>query len=193
MTKYILVGGYPYKATDGGKAFAEALTEGKPQPVKLLECLFARPPENWQKAFAQNKEFFEHILPNKKLDIRLAEIKKFAEQVRWADSVYIRGGENERLLPILKQNKVWRNELDGKTLAGSSAGANALSKYFCGLDDPVLGEGLGIVPVKVLVHYRSDYNSPNIDWDKAEAELKAKDPSFRFLPLAEGQFEVISI
>ncbi len=84
----------------------------------------------------------------------------------------------------------WEKELEGKTVAGSSAGANMLSKYFYGLDDLGLWEGSGSVPVKVLVHYRSDYNAPNIDWDKAEAELKAYKEDLPLVTLHEGEFRV---
>ncbi len=101
MTKYILVGGYPWKALDGGRAFAEEL------------------------------------------------------------------------------------------VAGSSVGAHAISKYYYGLDDLKIGEGLGLLPIKAIVHYRSDYNAPNIDWDKAEVELKNYKEELPILTLSEGQFEII--
>lgn len=189
--KYILVGGYPQRASDGGKAFAEELIKGYSEPVKILECLFARPKDNWETAFAQDKEFFTKHLPDKKLEFRMADPKQFKEQVEWADAIYIRGGASEAvLLALANQGAGWEKELDGKTLAGSSAGAHAIAKYYYGLDDLKIGEGLGLLPLKIIVHYRSNYNAPNIDWDEAEIELKQYKEDLSILKLAEGQFEV---
>lgn len=192
MTKYILVGGYPHKATDGGQAFAEELVRGFSEPVRILECLFARPRENWDKAYEQDQEFFTRHLANKKLEFRMANPETFREQVRWAQAIYIRGGASEAVLMALQQQSPgWEKELAGKTLAGSSAGAHAISKYYYGLDDLKIGPGLGLLSLKVIVHYRSDYNTPNIDWDKAYSELKDFGEDLPIKALGEGQFETI--
>ena len=190
-TKYILVGGYPHKAADGGKAFCEELVKGFEEPVRILECLFARPRDNWEKAFNQDKDFLLHNLPNKKLEFQLANPERFGEQVVWALTIYIRGGTSEAvLMELQKQSKGWEKGLPGKTLAGSSAGAHAISKYYYGLDDLKIGEGLGLLPLKVIVHYGSDYNAPRIDWNKAEVELTSYKEDLPLVKLAEGQFEV---
>lgn len=189
-TKYILVGGYPHKAPDGGKAFCEELVKGFNEPIKILNCLFARPIENWSKSFEQDKEFFTRHLPEKKIEIKSATFDKFIEQIIWADVVYIRGGSSERLLIELLKNADFKNKLTGKTIAGSSAGANAISKYFYEPDSLKLEEGLGILSVKTIVHYRSNYNSPNIDWDKAYSEFDSYKEKLPIIALAEGQFKV---
>lgn len=192
-TKFILVGGYPHKAQDGGKAFAEELVKGCAEPVKFLDCLFARPRETWEKGHAQDKELFGNNLPSKKLDMIPADPAKFIEQLRWADVIYIRGGSNDALREALNKQQGWVEALEGKTLAGSSAGANMLSKYYWSPDSLKCGDGLGVLPVKVIVHYGSDYNAPNVDWDKAEVELKVYREDLPILKLAEGQFEVTNI
>ncbi len=193
MTKFILVGGYPLRALDGGKAFAEELVKGFGESVKVLECLFARPCDSWVKAFNEDKEFFTTILPNNTLEFQMALPEQFREQVKWADAIYIRGGASDAiLLELQKQSEGWIEELSGKTLAGSSAGAHAVSKYYYGLDDLKIGEGLGLLPVKVIVHYRSDYNAPNINWNKAEQELKNYKEDLEIITLPEGCFKVIS-
>lgn len=189
-TKYILVGGYPHRASDEGKAFCEEIVAGFGEPVKLLDCLFARPRENWDKAFEQDKDFFTKHIPDRKIKIQRADPEKFIEQVHWAQALYIRGGATLVLLDVLKQAGGWSKELDGKTLVGSSAGAHALAKYYFGLDDLKPGEGLGLAPVKVLTHWRSGYNTPNVDWDKAYSELNSYKEALPLLALAEGQFEI---
>lgn len=57
MTKYILVGGYIHKAVDGGKAFFEELIKDfrKNEPVRILNCLFARSRESWESKIKENK------------------------------------------------------------------------------------------------------------------------------------------
>ncbi|MDP3795391.1 MAG: Type 1 glutamine amidotransferase-like domain-containing protein [bacterium] len=190
MTKYILVGGHPYKASDGGRAFAENLTEGFPEPVKLLDCLFARPQADWENAYRQDQEFFQKHLPGRTLVMALADVQQFRRQIQWAHTIYLRGGSTDTLRALLRQIGDWEVQLNGKTLAGSSAGADIIAKYYYGLDDLKLGDGLGLLPVKVLVHYRSDYNAPHIDWEQAYRELKNYKEDLPILTLAEGQFMV---
>ncbi|MEK7109085.1 MAG: Type 1 glutamine amidotransferase-like domain-containing protein [Patescibacteria group bacterium] len=185
-----MVGGYPRKATDGGKAFSEELVKGFSEPVKILECLFARSRDNWETAYAEDVGFFQKHLPDRKLDFQLAQPDTFVKQIHWADAIYIRGGEMEPLYERLAQSPGWEKELDGKTFAGSSAGAYAITKYNHKLDTPELGEGLGLLPLKVLAHYRSDYNAPNIDWDKAERDLKSYKEDLPLVALREGEFRV---
>jgi len=193
MTKYILVGGYIRKATDGGKVFCEELVRDYEEPIKLLDCLFARPKENWEKLHIEDKNFFQNHLPNKKIEIVLANPDKFLEQIELANAIYLRGGVVKNLLDLLPQNTDWQKVFDKKTVAGASAGAMVLSKYYYGADDLKLGQGLGLVPVKVLVHYMSNYNAPNIDWDKAYTELKSYKEDLPLLALKEGEFKIINI
>ena len=156
MTKFILVGGYPHKAPDGGKAFSEELVKGFKEPVRVLDCLFARPCENWEKAYSQDKEFYTKHLPNTKFELILADPEKFLEQIEDCNAIYIRGGDTRVLMSVLAGVGDWVSKLKGKTLAGSSAGADLIAKYFYDLDYLEFGEGLGLLPIKTIVHYGSD-------------------------------------
>jgi peptidase E len=193
-TKYILVGGYPQKGLNEGKDFAEELVKDFGESVNILVCLFARTRDVWEKAYNQDVEAFQRHLPEKKLEIVMADPKKFIEQLKAADVLYLRGGSSTQLLvDTLKWYPDLKSMLQGKTVAGSSAGADAISQYYYGLDTPdEIKEGLGLLPVKVVVHYRSDYNAPNIDWDKVDALMENTHPEFPTLNLAEGQFEVMT-
>ena len=130
-------------------------------------------------------------LQGKKVEYQIAHPESFIDQLKWMNAMYIRGGETKKLIELLSQSPGWEKELEGKTVAGGSAGAIALGKYSYDLDNLGLEEGLGLVTVKVLVHYRSNYNAPNIDWDKAEVELKNYKEDLPLLKLAEGEFRVI--
>ncbi|MFA5047762.1 MAG: Type 1 glutamine amidotransferase-like domain-containing protein [Patescibacteria group bacterium] len=190
-TKYILIGGYAKAAPDGGKGFCEELVSGFTEPVKILDCLFARPKETWEKAFNDDKAFLTDRLGGKKFVLEMADTEKFLEQVKWADAIYIRGGKEEAsLVEYLSADKFWLKELDGKTLAGTSAGADAISKYFYDLDNLKVREGLGLLPIKIIVHYKSDYNAPNVDWDKAAEELKNYGEDLPLVTLKEGEYKI---
>lgn len=192
MTRYILVGGYPHKALDGGEAFVRALVEGYGEKPKILDCLFARPRENWAKAHEQDTAFFTTHLGEHSFHIQMAEVETFREQIVWADAVYIRGGSVEDgLLEMIASVVDIKKLLEGKTLAGSSAGADAMSHSFYGLDTLRLHDGLGFVPAKVIPHWMSDYNAPNIDWAKAYEELDAYKEKLPILTLREGEFKII--
>ncbi|OGY61277.1 MAG: hypothetical protein A3H06_00980 [Candidatus Colwellbacteria bacterium RIFCSPLOWO2_12_FULL_44_13] len=192
MIKYILVGGYPRKAPDNGKALAEEMVKGFNEPIKLLVCYFARPKLQWKINMVEDHLFFTNHLKGKKIEFQTAKVETFIEQIRWANTIYIRGGRTDKLFKLLNQCEGWEKELNGKTLTGSSAGAMAIAKYDYNLDNLKLENGLGLVPVKVLVHYRSNYNAPHIDWDKAYLELKNYKEDLPILALAEGQFEIIN-
>ncbi len=191
MTKFILVGGYPAHAIDGGKAFCQEVVEGFDQPVRLLDCLFARPRETWEAVLEQDRYFFASNVPDRKILLTLAQPEAFVEQVRKADAIYFRGGSTRDLMKLLETALGWEKELEGKTVAGTSAGVDFLSSsYYC-LDNLEIRNGLGILPIKALVHYGSNYNAPHIDWEKAYQELKESgDPSHEVLTLAEGEFAV---
>ena len=194
MTKYVLVGGYPRKAVDGGKAFFNELIKGfNNKPVKILDCLFARPTETWNHVFNEDKDFFLKYLSEGSFEIHLADVDKFTEQVKWADAIFIKGGNTEELLKLLTKNDEWLNYLNNKTLAGTSAGAEVIAKYYYNLETLKFSDGLGLLPIKVLVHWNSDYNAPNIDWNKSLQGLKDyKDKELPVYLLAEGEFKVIN-
>ncbi len=124
--------------------------------------------------------------------MQLADPEKFAQQVDWADVVYLTGGFTDVLNSALKKDTRWLQYLEGKTIGGTSAGADVLGKYFYNLDTLVLGDGLGLLPIKVIPHWCSDYNAPNIDWDKAETELKAYKEDLPLVTLREGEFKVFT-
>jgi len=190
MTKFVLVGGYSNKSADDGGAFAQELVEGFDQPVRILECIFARPVDEWESALEKDKFLFSSKL-KQKIIFELADPARFIEQIRKADVIYFRGGRTKALIEVLEQSPGWEKELSGKTVAGSSAGVNFLAQYYYSLDNLEICQGLGILPIKALVHYKSDYNAPNIEWDTVYQELNEYGEDLPVLAIPEGAFEVI--
>ncbi len=68
----------------------------------------------------------------------------------------MRGGETEKLLFELKKHPEFKDAIKGKTIAGSSAGAYAVSRYYHSANRGGIHEGLGILPVRMICHYQSD-------------------------------------
>lgn len=190
MTKFVLAGGYPNKTKDGGRAFAEEMVEGFDQPVRILDCLFARPEDTWQEVLEKDRFFFAQNL-NQKVLLELASKQQFIEQLRKTDVVYFRGGRTKDLLDALREAPGWEQELAGKTVAGTSAGVNFLARYYYSLDTLEICEGLGVLPIKALVHYQSDYNAPNINWERVYQELNEHGENLPLLAIPEGAFEVL--
>lgn len=95
------------------------------------------------------------------------------------------------LLDTLNRIPDWTRYIEGKTIAGTSAGADMLAKYAYGLDRLVVLDCLGILPLKFIPHWQSDYNAPNINWHKAYQELKEYKEDLEIVTLKEGEFKVI--
>lgn len=192
MTKYILVGGYIHKAPDGGKALFEEMVKGFnfDRPIKILDCTFAEPRELWKEKFQKDKLIFLRYLNN--FEFEFADPLKFAEQIKLSDVLHIRGGTVDLLMEVLSKSGNWIKELEGKTVVGTSAGAGVFAKYSYGLNSLKLLDCLGLLPIKFLAHFRSDYNAPNIDWDKALEELKNYKEDLPIYALKEGEFVVIN-
>lgn len=192
MTKYILVGGYPHKAADGGRGFAKELVGGFKEPVKILICYFARPRVQWEVNYIADKLWFKTLIGEKKIEYQLARPDSFKEQIKWMDAMYIRGGDADTLIEHLASCSGWEKELDAKTVAGSSAGAMALAKYWYSPEKLKIGDGFGLAPVKVNVHYRSNFNAPNVNWDEADKVLKSYGEDLKIFNLREGEFVVLN-
>jgi peptidase E len=190
MTKYILDGGYIQKAKDGGRAFVEELVKDIDlyRPIKILDCIFAWTEDSWGEKIKEDKELFSKFITN--FELILAYQDKFVDQVRNADVIFLRGGETDILLERLSKSGDWTKELEGKTVVGTSAGAMALVKYSHALEKNEFIAGLGIVPVKVIAHWKSDIYE--VDWDKAFQGLKDYKEDLPIYTLAEGEFKVIN-
>ncbi len=194
MTKYILIGGYLHKAKDGGKSFCEELVKdfNQDRPIKILNCLFARSEDVWQDKIKENNDFFSKYINS--FELILADPANFVEQAKNCDVVYIQGGYTEPLMRKLLENTEWIKYIDGKTIAGTSAGGDAIAKYYSVLKTSRVGDGLGLLPIKFIPHWKSDYSDEevkDINWDEELNKLKEYKEDLPIYTLAEGEFKVI--
>ncbi len=161
-TKYILHGGFnkergPVQVDD--EFFCEILKD-TPEEVKLLLVYFAELEDIIEARIEQDTEQFERNRGSKKLNIRIASEETFEADCAWADAIYLHGGRTVKLMEILKKFPNLKTILSHGTIAGDSAGANALGKFYFRKRSKEIGEGFGILPYKIVVHYSDDTPNP---------------------------------
>lgn len=191
--KFILVGGYPHKAKDGGKAMCKDAINGFSEPVQILICLFARPKKQWKKLFENNKQFFIKNLSNTKLFFTLADEKNFIGQIMENDLIYFSGGDPTSLVEILERFPEWMKKLNGKNVMGSSAGVDILSKYHYDIKSCKCSDGYGLVPVKTIVHYKAENYTPPTGWQAAYKELQLYKEDLPIWALGEGEYKTLEV
>ena len=196
MTKYILNSGglknNPQKATK----FFNEIVRGHGRNPKILLCFFAEKREDWEMKFEKYKKgFMELVSVDVSPNFELAFPDKFEKQVRNNDVVYIYGGDDELLMSRMKEfdlPTLWKD----KTVAVISAGSDMLATHFWTCDWRKSMDGLGVLPIKVIPHYKSDYGKDDprgsIDWKNALEELKEYgDTNLPIHALDEGDYLVI--
>lgn len=155
MTKYILHGGYTRHENELNYSFFREFASDLPDGANVLLVFFAAKEEKVDEAFQAFAEKFKKHSGGKELNFVNAAIDEFVEQLKEADAIYFQGGETDKLKAALTKFPDFQDLLDGKTVAGSSAGAYVLSSYYyTGSKDKVL-EGFGVIPVRVVCHYES--------------------------------------
>ena len=196
MTKYILNSGnaknYPEKAS----LFFHEMIKGLGKEPRILSCAFAEKRENWEEKFETSKKYLTGLVDDSiKPRFEMALPEKFIEQVKNNDVIIISGGDDYLLSYWLSKYdlpKLW----EGKVVAASSAGSDALATHFWTCDWRQCLDGLGVLPIKFIPHYKSSFGETDsrgkINWDKAYEDLKAYgDPSLPIYALEEGDFVVI--
>ncbi len=198
MTKYILNSGGIRNGGDYGATFFAEIVSGLGDHPKILFCFFAEKRENWEEKFKNYKQGFLDLMPKGVEPVfDLAFPEKFVQQLKENDAVYIHGGDDHLLLHWLKQfdlPTIWEN----KVVATNSASSHALSKYFWTCDWRQCKEGLGILPIKFIAHYKSSYGADDprgpVDWQKAYDELKAYGKiGLPIYALKEGAYEIFTL
>lgn len=196
MTKYILNSGGAKKFPEKEKVFVDEILKGLNGEVKVLYCFFAEPREHSEIKYESYKHDFEKLAgQNFNLTFDLALPNKFEEQTTLSDIILIQGGYDELVQFWLGKFDLPKM-FDGKVVVGSSAGSDALANSFWTSDWRECMDGLGVLPIKFIPHFRSEiYNNDSrgpIDWDKAYEELENYgDKSLPIHALEEGDFVVI--
>lgn len=158
MTKYILHGGATSNRSDNNKNFFFTMTENIPDDATILCVYFARPKEDWLMLFEQDKINFSSVSQQKNLRFVLADdtIDTLTEQIKNADTVYLRGGDTDVLKNILGNVQNLNQLFQNKIISGSSAGVYVLSTYYYTNKKDRVEYGLGVLPIKTFCHYTEE-------------------------------------
>ena len=194
MTKYIVNSGAVKYYPDKFKKYIQELVKDLNNNPNILLCFFAQKREDWETKYIEKKEGLVTSIPKASFDMAIPDI--FVEQVKKADVIIIYGGDDHLVQYWLKQfdiPKIWEN----KTVSVSSASSDAISTHFWTCDWRETMDGLGILPIKMIPHYKSNFGADDprgpIDWCKAYTELENYgDKNLPIHALEEGEFVVIN-
>ncbi len=196
MTKYVLNSGGLRNKPELSDSFFTEMLEGFGESPKLLLCFFALPRERWEEKYQKDIESIPSLVPDGVEPVfEMTMPENFEEQVKDADAIYIHGGDDHLLQYWLKEFNI-PTIFEGKTVGASSAGSNALVRHFWTCDWRTCMDGLGVLPIKFIAHFESDYGAEDprgtIDWDKAYSDLeKYGDSSLPIHALEEGHCVVL--
>lgn len=181
-TKFILNGGFNSENTDAdNSAFYKEILKNTPDDVKVLLVFFAKDDiERIRLAIPKVTSAFNDNKEQKNIIIEIADENDFISQVQSVDVVYFSGGVSLKLLETLKKYPKLEKSLEGKTVAGESAGANVFCKYFYSPHADGVFEGLGLLPIKIIPHYKIEYKD----------KLDSVDTNLEELLLQEYMFKV---
>jgi peptidase E len=152
-TKFILHGGMTSQDNPHNDSFFTELFKDLKDGDRVLYVAFARESEEEQNEVYRRDEQAILSHTDKSLIIEKAELDKFENQIEQSDAVYVTGGTSKILKERLLTCPSFGKSLKGKVYAGSSAGANVISKYHTSYASDELQEGLGILPICVMAHF----------------------------------------
>lgn len=195
MIKYILNSGSVSRYQDKHRAFLAEIVKNLGKSPKILLCFFAQKREDWEQAFIDKTESLRQIMPKGlKVDFTMAMPEDFVNQVKDNDAIIIFGGDDHLVMHWLGQYDLPKLFKD-KVVAASSAGSNALVKYFWTCDWRQCMDGLGLVDIKFLSHYNSDYGQIDprgpVNWESGKKELENYKEKLPIYALEEGEYIII--
>ena len=146
------------------RTFYEEIARDVPDQGTILLCYFASKDDDNSDRFNEDSDRIKQQSHGKQFTFIEAKEDNFIDQLKLSDALYFRGGSTPKLLTALSKYDGFKDLLEGKTVAGSSAGAYVIGKLSAFHDDESGGkvrEGLGLLPLKVVTHYESKDLSPN--------------------------------
>lgn len=181
-TKFILHGGFtPKKQEEDNSDFYKEILKDAPENAKILIVPFAKDIERIAPTTVRVMGEFNENKWQENLAFDVANEEFFVEQIKLADVIYLQGGTTLKILEVLKKFPNLKELLEGKIVAGESAGMNVLAKYFFSPSANGVFDGLGILPIKTIPHYKDEYKDV----------FKGKGEDLENLFLKEYEYRVI--
>lgn len=196
MTTYLLNSGGIKHHPELKKKFHQELIKGLGNSPKFLLCNFAQAREYWEVKFKGYSDSIAEDMPEGVMpSFELAMPGNFVEQCERADVIYFHGGDDHLLQYWMKQIDL-EDIFKDKVIATNSASSDMLATHHWTCDWRACADGLGILPIKFIPHYQSDFGNDDprgpVDWQKAYDELAAYgDTTLPIHALREGEFIVV--
>jgi len=187
MTKFILHGGFTKRENDSNRAFFKELIADVPDGGSVLMVYFASREDDSTESFEQHKSQIRAEAGDKNINFEYATQGDFVAQVEKADAIFINGGSTNKLLAVLRTYVDIKPLLEGKTVAGSSAGAYAASTLGSSHSEDALREGMGWAPLRVICHFESPELPPA---PGATALLLQSAPELELVTLRDCEWKV---
>jgi hypothetical protein len=195
MTRYVVNSGGIKRKPELKKQLHLELVKDLGDAPKILLCNFAQVREDWEIKFRGYSDMIRVDMPDGVTPVfKLAMPAQFIEQCSWADVVYFHGGDDHLLQYWMRQYEL-QDLFAGKVVATNSASSNMLAKHYWTCDWRQCGDGFGILPIKFIPHFQSDFGDDDprgaINWQEAYDELSAYgDGRLPIYALKEGEYKV---
>lgn len=166
------------------------------RPIRILSCHFATPaaaPKKDQPNHKYDLEYFQDMFYGN-CTVAVATEANFVSHIRSCDVLYLHGGDTPTLINALKGLKgKWLEVLEDitadKVVFAVSAGVGALAKYSYNVDYKKVLEGLGVLPIKTIVHFQTD--GMEVDWGFAMHTLYTHGEKLQCLALSDDSIGYI--
>ncbi len=188
-TAFILHGGLTSIDSESNTLFFKTIVSELADGDEILFIGFAREDEKIESIYERDKKSLL-AQTDKSIIVMNATHQDFLEQVKSSKVVYITGGDTRKLLNELNQYPDFIKLLNGKTIVGSSAGANVFSKLYFSTALKSVCKGLGVLPFSLVCHYGSKQMGSD---ENAVLVLKQNTEASEIVTLAEQEFKQFQI
>lgn len=197
MTKYILNSGGIKHQPELKKQFHQEMVKGLANKLQILIVLFPQPREYWEQKYSLSCESIKSDIRDHDMQFELAFPDIFEAQVKRADIIYMSGGD-DALCRYWFSNYNLSELFTDKIVVTNSATSEMLSASFWTCDWRQCSNGFGILPIKFMPHFHSDFGKDDprgpIDWPAAQRELaEYGDQNLPVYTLEEGRYEVFKV
>jgi peptidase E len=168
--------------------FLREVTKGLEDGDRVLFIGFARRDENDRREIYERDKKLILAQTDKRIEVVDGTYKGLIQQAKDARVIFVTGGETPELVKDIQEYPDFLDTIKGKTIAGSSAGACLFSKYYFFSAEKGILEGLGVLPIRLMVHYGNPEYSAT---DKTLKELKKYPEDLELITLPEHEWRVI--
>ena len=185
MTKFILHGGVTSRPCQSNDNYYKEIVNSVDEP-RILLVYFAITEDRWLEVSDEHKKLFLERAGDKKIEFVIAskDTAEFIKQIQGNNIIFIRGGDTPMLQEALEKVPDLKKRIQGKVVAGASAGAIVLAKYYYDNDYNKIFEGLNIIPVKLITH-------SSVENENKRKELEAYSENLPVYAIPETEFIIL--